>query len=121
MTRPGPEPAVYLWRGENYRGMRAVARAAGVTCSTVAHHLNRHGNLDRLGCGAVCNWKPGAHTRPISMGSLNWPSVTAFAAALGVHRCTATAWLRAGDCDRILSRLMAADVRTARAAKAGAA
>lgn len=98
--------------------MRAVARAAGVSASTVMAHLDRHGNLDRLGCGRISNWDPRATMRRITFGARSWDSLTAFAAEMQVHRSTAWAWLKSGEVERIMARVIQADARKAKAVAA---
>lgn len=117
-ARTGPAPEAYIWRGQTYFGMRTVARAAGVTSSTVAYHLGRHGHLDFLGEGSGSARGKVALAKPVSLCGRHWPSIAAFAADLGVHYRTAFVWLRDNRADLAFARLMMAD---AGKAKAGAA
>ena len=113
MTPPG----VYLWRGQTYVGQRAVAEAAGVAEGTVSSHLRAHGHLGRLGLGR------GRHgnscpprTIPIRIAGRSWPSITAFAKAVGMSPRTAMKAARAGHVDRLLAALMASDAERRAAA-----
>lgn len=117
--KPGPAPGVYLWRNRDYHGIRAVASAAGVTPHVVSYHLNRHGNLDRLGVGSQCGWPKdgrGARKRPVERFGRSWPSMSDLARHLGRPVTTIKLWLDTGDDDRLLAALMAADARKTRAA-----
>lgn len=117
--RPGPAPGVYLWRNREYHGIRAVASAAGVTPHVVSYHLNRHGNLDRLGIGRVGNWPKdgrGARKRAVERFGREWPTMTDLARYVGRPVTTVKLWLDNGDDDRIFAALMAADARKTRAA-----
>lgn len=42
------QPGTYIWHGQPYRGLAAVAQAAKVSIPAVVYHLERHGNLNRL-------------------------------------------------------------------------
>ena len=117
MSRPGPQPGVYLWRDQTYLGQDAVALAAGVAPQTVADHLRVHGNLDRLGVGRGRHASHKAPaSKPISDGSTEYPSIAAMARAAGVRPKTAQKWVRNGQRDRLLAALMAADARKTAAA-----
>ncbi|ARC37875.1 hypothetical protein A6J80_17320 [Paracoccus yeei] len=41
----------YLWNGQIYYGAKSVAEAAGVSYNTVSSHLERNGDLKKLGIG----------------------------------------------------------------------
>lgn len=113
----GPQPCVYIWRGQTYIGQEAVAAAAGVAPQTVADHLRVHGNLDRLGTG---RGRHGNHAspaaKPLTVGPCSYPSIAAFALSVGVRPKAAQRWVRDGRADRLMAAQMAADARKAAAA-----
>ncbi len=111
------KPSVYLWRGKTYIGQRAVAEAAGVAEGTVSSHLRTHGHLDHLGTGRGRhgNSRP-PQTRPVCIAGRSWPSITAFAKAVGMSPRTAMKAARAGHVDRLLAALMASDAERRAAA-----
>jgi len=110
------EPGTYLWRDRLYVGLRAVAEAAGVTDHTVSYHLNRHGNLDRL--GVVPGGNGGACGKVVNAFGRSWPSRTALAAYVGRSDGRVSCWIRQGRADLLLVALMAADARAGRAVAA---
>ena len=115
----GPTPGVYSWRGQTYIGIAAVACAAGVQPHVVSYHLNRHGNLDRLGIGRVNNWPKdgrGARRRAVEMFGREWPSMSDLARYIGRPVTTVKLWLDNEDDDRLFAALMAADARKTAAA-----
>lgn len=114
MMSDDPRAGIYLWRGREYVGMRAVAQAAGVTKSTVLYHLVTYGHLDRLGTGQRRRKPQNAARTVVAHGRL-WPSRVALARELGVSPPTASRWL-AHHPDRLLAALMAADARKTAAA-----
>ncbi|MFG6083901.1 hypothetical protein ACEUZ9_000136 [Paracoccus litorisediminis] len=107
-------PGVYIWRGRIYVGVRAVAQAAGVTEHTVSYHLNRHGNLDRLGVASGGN--NGACGKPVELFGRCWRSRTALADYVGRSDSRVSRWIRVGRSDLLLAALMRADARQAVAA-----
>lgn len=110
---PHPLAGVYEWRGKTYHGLASVAKAAGVNFTTVGHHLQRHGHLDRLGIGSQCG-NPlglGVPGKEISRFGRTWPSIGALARDAGRARGTVKFWLDRGDDDSLLAALMAADAR----------
>lgn len=113
-SKPGPQPGVYLWRGREYVGMRAVARAAGVHHRSISYHLRVHGHLDRLGAGQKRK-APQSAARGVVAHGRAWPSRAALARDLGVSGPTISRWL-AHHPDRLLAALMAADARKTAAA-----
>jgi|GEM_PF-1889160 len=106
------EPGIYLWRDQVYVGLRAVAEAAGVTEHTVSYHLNRHGNLDRL--GVVSGGNGGACGKVVNAFGRSWPSRMALAAYVGRSDSRVSRWIRQGRADLLLAALMAADARAAK-------
>lgn len=114
MTRPGPQPGVYLWRGREYHGMRAVAEAAGVRHGNVSYHLRVHGHLDLMGTDRRGAKNRGG-SKPVNAAGRRWPSRGALARELGVCVPTISRWL-AHHPDRLLAALMAADARKTAAA-----
>lgn len=119
MMSDDPRAGIYLWRGREYVGMRAVARAAGVTKAAVRYHLERHGNLDRLGAGQSRKGYPGwrsGNFAPVDKFGRHWPSQRALAREVGRPEGTVSWWIREGYDDRLLAALMAADARKTAAA-----
>ena len=114
----GPAPGVYLWRNNEYHGIRAVCRASGMSVGAVMAHLDRHGHLDRLGRrlsgGNVTS------RRPVEKFGRHWPTMTDLARYVGRPVTTVKLWLDNGDDDRLLAALMAADARKTAAALKGA-
>lgn len=82
-----------------FRSQLEAARAAGKSKSAITYHLNRHGNLDRLGA------KPGgpnnSRCKPVRLGAQEWPSQSALDRALGVPAGTVSRWIKAGDLDAL--------------------
>jgi len=109
-------PGTYRWRGQIYVGLRAVAEAAGVTEHTVSYHLNRHGNLDRL--GVVSGGNGGACGKVVNAFGRSWPSRTALAAHLGRSDSRVSRWVREGRADLLLAALIDADRRVGKAVAA---
>lgn len=108
-SKRGPQPGVYLWRGREYHGSRAVARAAGVRHSNVSYHLRVHGHLDLMGedrRGA----KNRGGSKPVAAAGRIWPNQRALAREIGRSDETVSRWL-AHHPDRLLAALMAADAR----------
>ncbi len=92
---------IYLWRGQTYIGQKAVADAAGVTETTVSHHLNTHGHLDFLGTGSVRQGQ--RNKRPITVGPREYASISEFARAAGLPWSTAHKWASTGRADALLA------------------
>jgi len=108
---------VYLWRDQTYIGQEAVALAAGVAPQTVADHLRVHGNLDRLGIGRGRHGNYAAQAaKPLTVGPCSYPSIAAFARAVGLKPKCVQRWVRNGRADRLMAAHMAADARKTRAA-----
>ena len=119
MSKRGPKPRVYEWRGKIYIGQAAVAKAAGVTPPTVSALLHKHGNLDRLGTGRQNNWPKdgrGARRVPVARFGRSWGSATDLAREARRPLSTILYWLKHGHDDRLLAALMAADARRTAAA-----
>jgi len=110
------EPGTYLWRDRLYVGLRAVAEAADVTEHTVSYHLNRHGNLDRL--GVVPGGNGGACGKSVNAFGRSWPSRTALAAYVGRSHSRVSCWVREGRADLLLAALIDADRRAEKAVAA---
>lgn len=108
--KPGAVPGIYQWRGKEYIGVEAVAAAAGVKHNVVSYHLNRHGNLDRLGIGRTCNF-PKSTGKKINVLGREWASRAEMGKYLGVHGSTVGRWLRDKKFDQILGAVMAAEAR----------
>lgn len=87
----------------------AAARAAGVARSTITYHLNRWGNLDRL--GNPPGTRDNGRCKPVRIGPRIWPSQTQLDEYLGVKVGTVSAWIKRGDIERIIEALMLADAR----------
>ena len=98
--------------GRHHPTQLAAANALGVTFGNISYHLNKWGNLDRVGigmgnhCGVTSS-----NAQPVRLGDRQWPSRTDLARDLGRHRSAVDRWLARGDTDRILSALMHADTR----------
>lgn len=112
MTRKGPAPTPYLWRGKTYLGQSAVARAAGVHQSTIHYHLTRHGHLDYLGIGTGRHQNHRPPSRPIRVGRREWPSIAALARHLDKPPRILYRWLRDNRHERLLKELILADEKT---------
>ncbi len=69
--------------GKWYPSQRAFLRASGIAMPTLQYHLNRYGNLDRVGMG---NSRPGNQARavPTRVGPHEFRSQVAAAAWLGI-------------------------------------
>ena len=106
-SRKGHGAGVYSWRGEIYVGISTVAKAAGVAEHTVSYHLNRHGNLDRL--GVVHGGNRGACGKPVVLFGRRWPSRTALALYVGRCDSRVSCWIRQGRHDLLLAAIMQAD------------
>lgn len=83
----------YLWRGKIYYGQAAVADAAGVSLNTVGLHLKRNGNLNQLG------QRSHSARRAVMVDHHNWPSISAFAKAVGRSHARTSVVVRAGNID----------------------
>lgn len=87
-----------------FRSQLEAARAAGKSKSAITYHLNRHGNLDRLGA------KPGgpnnSRCKPVRVGAQEWPSQSALDRALGVPAGTVSRWIKAGNVDALTGAVM---------------
>lgn len=112
--KPGPAPDVYEWKGRTFVGVSAVSAASGNGISTISYHLNRYGNLDRLGVGRQCNFPPDAKSKPVDMFGRRWPSQSAMAREIGIHHSRLCRWLKAGRVDDILRAVMASETARAR-------
>ena len=71
----------YLWNGQIYYGAKSVAEAAGVSYNTVSSHLERNGDLKKLGIGR--GKRP---PRNLVWQGKTYPSVKAVAEAAGVSQ-----------------------------------
>ena len=96
---------------EVYQSQTQAALAAGVAQSTISWHLNKHGNLDRLG------GKPGGpnngRCKPVRIGKREWPSRSALDRYLGVSCGSVHRWIERGQMDFLLAALLRADARQA--------
>lgn len=96
--------------GRHHPSQIAAAAALGVSVKTVCYHLNKNGDLSRVGVGrGNHHGHTSSQAEPVVMGDREWPSRTLFARHLGVNAKTVQGWFRRGDTDRILSALMHAD------------
>ena len=81
-----------------------AARSAKRSKSAINYHLDRHGNLDRLGA------KPGGPNnsmgKPVRIGGQEWPSQSALDRALGVPLGTVSRWIKAGQLDALTGAVM---------------
>ena len=104
--------------GRRFRTQSEAAAALGVCKSTISNHLNRHGNLDRI--GATPGGRAPRRCKPIKIGPREWESNAALERYLGVRPGRVYDWLRRGDMERLMGALMAADARAAQARQVAA-
>lgn len=81
-----------------------AARSAKRSKSAINYHLDRHGNLNRLGA------KPGgpnnSRCKPVRIGGQEWPSQSALDRALGVPLGTVSRWIKAGAIEALTGAVM---------------
>ena len=94
-----------------FKSQSAAARALGVSTSTISYHLNRHGDLSRI--GKPRGGTTGGNKVPVRIGPRTWPSRSDFFRYLGITEGVGRNWIRCGYADRLLAALMAADARGA--------
>lgn len=118
MSNPFENPGVYIWRGKTYFGIRAVARAHGVSRKTVAYHLDTHGDLSRLGRGKARPGCQNAAKRTAIFGR-EFPSRVAAARHFGISISQFNRWTRpdasAAMRDMLLAAMMRAEAGRAQA------
>lgn len=102
----GPDGTVYPSHG-------AAGAALGVSKRTIGYHLDRHGNLNRVGRVAARQNHP--MRKAVTLAGRQWPSVALLADYLGLHHETVRRWRRVGDVERLLGALMKADAKAAQA------
>ncbi|WP_347139467.1 hypothetical protein [Paracoccus sp. SSK6] len=90
-----------------YQSQTQAAVAAGVSQSTISWHLNKHGNLDRLG-GKRGN-PNNSRRKPVQIGEREWPSRSALERYLGVSSGRVHRWIKKGQMDLLLAALLRAD------------
>ena len=96
--------------GRHHPTQQAAAESLGVHFSTVSYHLNKWGNLDRVGIGMGRHHGARAsNAQPVRLGDRQWSSRTDFARHVQRNEKTVHRWFARGDTDRILSALMHAD------------
>ncbi|WP_295045148.1 hypothetical protein [uncultured Paracoccus sp.] len=95
----------------NFPSQTAAAAHFGVAPSLISYHLDKHGNLSRL--GKPSGGRTGGGKTPVQIGPRKWPSKAEFFRYLGVTDDTGRGWFRQSKTDRILAALMAADARRA--------
>lgn len=112
--RPGPikHGTIYAYKARRCRcdACRTAnremcrARSAKKSKSAINYHLDRHGNLDRLGA------KPGGpnngQSKPVRIGGQEWSSQSALDRALGVPLGTVSRWIKAGQLDALTGAVM---------------
>lgn len=93
--------------GTWYPSQRAFLKAAGIAMPTLQYHLNRHGNLNRVGMG---NSRPGNRSaaRKTRVGCRSFVSRKAAAEWLGISIYQFNRWTRASASPRCRDMLMAA-------------
>ena len=76
--------------GREYPSQAAAAQHFGVNPGTIIKHLNRYGDLSRLG-----KTRDGNQNRavPLTIGNITWPSRIIAAQELGVTRMQLKHWL----------------------------
>lgn len=84
-----------------------AAAALGVCKSTVTHHLNRYGDLKRI--GAKPGGKAPSRCKPVRIGSRTWESSAALERYLGVNPGRVYDWKRRNDMNRLMAALLRAD------------
>ncbi|RJL15284.1 NUMOD1 domain-containing DNA-binding protein [Paracoccus siganidrum] len=97
-----------VWRGREYPTMTALSKASGIGVPTIIYHLATHGNLDRLGLGQKGRKGNLSKSRPVRIGSTEWPSRAALAGDIGVHPATVSRWLNGAASRDAADRLMVA-------------
>lgn len=90
-----------------FRTQQEAARASGKAKSTISWHLNKHGNLDRLG-GKRGGPAPKL-CKPVRVGTREWPSRSALERYLGVASGTVHRWINGNRMDCLLAALLRAD------------
>ena len=109
MPRGNPVAA----NGDVYPSENAAARVLGIHGETVRYHLDRHGDLSRVGQNYRGGCPNGGRKTPFCAGGRSWPSVSAFARYAGVSRSTARRWVKAGDLNNIIAAMIKADAQAA--------
>ena len=110
-----PSRRIWLrWRGDDYLGRETLAKAAGVHVKTIDYHLRTYGNLDLLGTGNSGRKPPGP-VKPTKLFGKEWPSVTALAADLGIHRSLVSRMVN-HDREKLLAALLTQEGRKTKAA-----
>lgn len=118
MTHPLYVPTIDA-SGKLFPSIRAAAREHGVSPFTISRHLNRHGDLTRLGMGQS---RPGCQnaSKPFHIGDRVFPSRLRAASELGISPSQLYRWTRknasASMKDRLLVAIMAYDAKDRRAA-----
>lgn len=100
-------------QGRSFSSQAEAARAFGVSTSVIHYHLQRHGNLDRL--GAPAGGGKGGGRKPVRVGVHEWPSRAALANHLGMSVNTVAGWIRRGRTELLIAAVMQAEI--GRAAK----
>ena len=95
--------------GRRFRTQTEAAAALGVNKGTITYHLNRYGNLDRI--GKTPGGKAPRRCKPIQVGTRTWESNAELERYLGVQPGRVYDWLRRGDMDGLIAALMRADTR----------
>lgn len=120
--KTGPSAMPVIVRGVVYPSSVAAARALGISSTTIATHLHRHGHADFAGLGTkspIWNKVP-RRKSPVTLYGRDFPTITAAADYMGVGRQWLWKALRKGKPadagDRILAALMRAEERERRAA-----
>ena len=94
--------------GNTFRSQSDCARYHGLDVSTVSAHLNKHGNLDRLGVGMGKKGTPSATFKPIEIDGRSWESQAELARHIDVNQKTLSRWITKGHMDLIRRKLEAA-------------
>ncbi|WP_313350231.1 hypothetical protein [Paracoccus sp. (in: a-proteobacteria)] len=83
----------------------------GVSTSAITYHLDRHGNLDRI--GSPPGGKAPLRCKAVRIGEREWESQAALERYLGVKPGRVYDWLHRNQMDRLIAALMRADAAAA--------
>lgn len=102
--------------GRVYPSQAAAARALGRGPWVIRYHLDRWGDLSRVGKKPGRVHRMGGRKIPFNFMGRSWLSVSEFARCVGITCSTAHRWIKNGDNARLLAAVMKAEAKQARAA-----